>query len=160
MPRSGRAGWSLHEMAVVLVIVGIMAAIAVPRMNRMVAAARVRGAANRVAADLAWTRQMAARTGRRARMVLERSPDCPAPRNGVAGHRYRLVSGPDSVAVRVELRLDGAGLCLSSNVASAVVFTSYGVLQGFGNRTLVVTQPGGPADTLTLSAVGRVLRRY
>lgn len=160
MEGRGRVGWSLHEMLLVLAIAGIAAALLAPRMEGMLAAVRVRGAANRVAADLAYTRQLAARTGRRARLVLERSGDCAAPRGGTAGHRYRLVSGPDSAVIRVELRLDGRRLCLSTTGSGTIVFTSSGVLQGFSNRTLVLRQENGPADTLTVSAVGRVRRRY
>jgi len=41
-----------------------------------------------------------------------------------------------------------------------VEFRSTGVLVGFDNRTIVVRQGKHPPDTLTLSAVGRVRRRY
>jgi hypothetical protein len=41
-----------------------------------------------------------------------------------------------------------------------VEFRSTGVLVGFSNRTIVIRQGTHPADTLSLSAVGRVLRRY
>jgi prepilin-type N-terminal cleavage/methylation domain-containing protein len=157
----GRAGFGLVEMLVVVVIIGIGAAIMAPRLVRLAALVRTRGAANRVAADLAYTRQLAGRTGHRARLVLERSGDCPAPPGWTAGHRYRIIhKGPDSVAVLRDLRLDGAPLCVASNGSGPVEFRSSGVLVGFDNRTIVVRQGGYPPDTLTLSAVGRVLRRY
>lgn len=155
-----RGGWSLVELLVVLVIAGIAAAIVAPRMEGMLAVMRVRGAANRLAADLAYTRHLAVRTGRRARLVLERSADCPTPpRAVVAGHRYRIVvASPDSVAVRVDLRVDGGRLCLSSNQSAEVVFNSRGLLAGFNNRTLTLRQGAAPPRTITLSAVGRILR--
>lgn len=163
MVGTGRTGFTLYEVMVVLAIMGIAAAIVGPRLEEMVAFARVRGAANRVAADLAFTRQLAARSGHRARLVIERAADCAAPPGGAAGHRYRVVqAGPDSVALRTDLRLDGRRLCLATNVSDHVTFTSHGVLLGFNNRTMVVTQQGvgAVADTLTLSAVGRVRRRF
>lgn len=157
-----RRGFTLAELLTAVVIAGIVAAVAVPRMNTMLAVIRVRGAVNRVAADLAFTRQLAVRTGCRARLVLERSPECLARRGQVAGHRYRIVvaaGGGDSVAYRVDLRLDGSKLCLVSNQSSAVVFNSRGLLAPFNNRTLTVTQGRAPPRTITLSAVGRILRR-
>lgn len=157
----GNAGFTLHEMMMVVVILGIGAAIVAPRMEAWAAVARTRGAANRLAADLAYTRQLASRTGQRARLVVERSADCPAPPGWTAGHRYRVIkAGPDSVAAARDLRLDGARLCLASNGNGPVVFRSSGVLTGFDNRTFVVRQGRYPPDTLTLSAVGRVRRRY
>ena len=99
---TGRDGFSLPEMMTVLVIMGIMAMMAMPRMEGVLAQIRTKGAASRVAADLAYARQMAARTGRRARLEIEPSPDCPAPHTGASGHRYRIiVAGPDSVAAVV-----------------------------------------------------------
>lgn len=156
-----RVGFTLHEMLVVLTIVSIAAAIAAPRLERFAALARTRGAANRVAADLAYTRQLAMRTGQRARLVLEPAGDCAGPPGWTAGHRYRVVTARgDSVAARRDLRVDGAPLCLAANGAGPVAFRSSGLLTGFDNRTFVVRQGTHPADTLTLSVVGRVRRRY
>lgn len=157
----GNAGFTLPEMLVVLVIVGIMAAMVAPRMTLWAALVRTRGATNRIAADLAYTRQLAARTGRRARLVLERSANCPAPPGWTAGHRYRVVrAGADSIAAQRDLRLDGSPLCVAANGTGPVEFRTTGVLVGFDNRTIVVRQGSYPSDTLTLSAVGRVRRRY
>ena len=157
----GRGGSALAELVAVVAIIGILAAIAMPRMERTLAVIRTRGAANLLAADLARTRHMAVKTGRRARLVLEPSADCTAGRGWTAGHRYRIViAGRDSVAARVDLRLDRKRLCLATNAGPEVVFTSRGLLRGFNNRTMVLRQGSHPADTLTLSAVGRVRRRY
>lgn len=159
--RDGRiGGFSLAEVMVAIVIFGIMAMLAMPRWEGVLARIRTRGAAARVAADLAYTRQMAARTGRRARLEIEASADCPSPRTGVAGHRYRIiVAGPDSVAALVDLRVDAGRVCLTSNQSARVVFTSSGLPVGFNNRTLSLRQGKHPPTLLTVSAVGRVRRR-
>lgn len=157
----GSAGFTLPEMMAVLAVMGIMAAIAAPRMARWTAILRTRTAINRIATDLAYTRQLAARTGSRARLEVERSADCPAPAGWRAGHRYRVIrAGRDSIVAVRELRQDRAPLCMASNGTGPVEFRSTGVLVGFDNRTLVVRQGAYPPDTLTLSAVGRVRRRY
>jgi prepilin-type N-terminal cleavage/methylation domain-containing protein len=159
--RTRGAGFTLYELAVVVAVMGIALAMAVPRLERMAALARTRGAANRLAADLAYTRHLATRTGCSARLVLERAPGCPAPAGWTAGHRYRILRcGADSVVARRDLRVDGAPLCVAANGPVAVTFRSNGVVAGFNNRTMVVRQGTHPADTLTLSSVGRVRRRY
>lgn len=157
----GRSGFSLAEMMVVIVVFGLLAMLGLPRWEAFLAHVRTRGAVARVAADLAYTRQLAARTGRRARLEVQPSADCPAPRTGASGHRYRIiVAGPDSVAAQVDLRLDAGRICLTTNQSPQVVFTSAGLTAGFNNRTLSVQQGSHAPAHLTVSAVGRVLRRY
>ena len=153
-----RGGFSLMELLVVLAVFGIMMAIVGPRFEAALAQIRARGALNRVAVDLAYTRQMAARTGRRARLQVEPSPDCPPPRIGAAGHRYRIIAGPDSLVYLVDLRLDGSPVCLTTNQSREVVFDSRGLIVGFNNRTMSVRQGSHPPVSLTVSAVGRILR--
>lgn len=156
-----RGGFSLTEMTMVIVIMGLIAGLATPALARYAAVMRTRGAANRVAADIAYTRHLAVRTGQGARLVLESAPSCRAAPGWKAGHRYRvLVAGEDSVAAVRDLRLDGAPLCLTHNARPAIEFNSRGLLTGFNNRTIVLRQADHPPDTLTLSAVGRILRRY
>jgi prepilin-type N-terminal cleavage/methylation domain-containing protein len=159
--RVERGGFSLAEMMAVLLIFGIMAMMAMPAWEAVLAQVRTRGAARRVATDLALTRQMAVRTGRRARLEIEASPDCPAPRIGASGHRYRIiVAGPDSVASLVDLRMDAGRVCLVSNQSPRVVFTSNGLLVGFNNRTLSLQQGRYAPTLLTVSALGRVRRHF
>lgn len=153
-----RGGYTLTELILTLLIFGILLALAAPRFEAMLAQVRARGALNRVAVHLAYTRQMAVRTGGRARLQVEPSPDCPPPRNGAAGYRYRIFAGGDSLVYLVDLRLDGAPVCLTTNQSAAVVFNSRGLVVGFNNRTMSVRQGDHPPVSLTVSAVGRVLR--
>lgn len=155
---NGKGGFTLTELIVALGIFGILLAIAGPRFEAMLAHVRARGALNRVAVDLAYTRQLAARTGGRARLQVEPAPDCPAPRTGAAGYRYRIIAGPDSLVYLVNLRLDGSPVCLTTNQSAEVVFNSRGLVVGFNNRTMSVRQGDHAPVSLTVSAVGRVLR--
>lgn len=153
-----RDGYTLMELVVTLAIFLILMVIAAPRFEAMLAYVRTRGALNRVAVDLAYTRQLAARTGSRARLVVVPAPDCPPPRIGAAGYRYRIVADADSLVYEVNLRLDGTPVCLTTNQSGEVVFDSRGLIVGFNNRTMSVRQGDHPPISLTVSAVGRVLR--
>jgi prepilin-type N-terminal cleavage/methylation domain-containing protein len=159
--RRGQAGFTLHELMIVVGLIGIVVMFVMPKLERWAVVARTRGAANRVASDVAYTRQLASRTGQGARLVVERGGGCPAPSGWTAGHRYRILSGGvDSIKAVRDLRADGAPLCMAANGSGPLTFRSNGVLAGFSNRTIVLRQGIHPADTLTISAVGRVLRRY
>lgn len=159
MGREGRGGFSLLEVMTAIAVFGLLAAIAMPRFEAFLAHVRTRGAASRVAADLAYTRQAAARWGRTASLQIEPSRDCPAPRRGAGGHRYRIMVG-DSVLAAVDLRIDAGRVCLLSNQSAQVVFHSNGLLAGFNNRTLTVRQGRYAADLVVVSAIGRVRRRF
>jgi prepilin-type N-terminal cleavage/methylation domain-containing protein len=159
--RARRRGFTLVEVAVVLAVMGIAAALAVPRMAGWAAVLRTRAGANAVAADLAYARGLAVRRGMRVRVELESGGGCPAPSPGAAGVRYRIVAAGTGAPLREgDLRVLGGRLCLASNRSEIVVFDSRGLPVGHNNRTLVLRDRGHPADTLTLSSVGRVLRRY
>lgn len=156
-----RRGFTLMEVVVVLAVLGIAAALAVPRLVGWVAVLRTRAGANVVAADLAYARGLAVRRGVRVRVVLESGGGCPSPSPGAAGVRYRIVAAGADTPLRVaDLRALGGRLCLASNRSDIVTFDSRGLPVGHNNRTLVLRDRDYPADTLTLSAVGRVLRRY
>lgn len=159
---AGRRGFTLVELAVVLGLMGIAAALAVPWMHAWIVHLRTRSAANQLAGDLAQVRALAVRGGWGAQLVIEPSPECPSPASGAAGYRYRIEALADGAdpAARVDLRARRGRICLSSNRSAEVVFDSRGLIAGHNNRTLVVREGTHPADTITLSSVGRVYRRF
>ncbi len=67
---NGRRGFTLVEMAIVMVMMGIMVAIAVPRL-RVSPGMRARAAARQVAQDLEIARSRALATKRASRMVFD-----------------------------------------------------------------------------------------
>lgn len=157
----GRGGFTLVEMMAALLVLGLASAMAAPRMDGALGALRVRSSLQRVAGDLAYARQLAVRTGQRARLRVIPSLDCAAPQGWTAGAGYVVIAGTgvDSVVVRTDLRAGSGRICLSSNQSGEVVFTSRGLLAGFNNRTMVVSAGARVADTLLVSSLGRVLRR-
>ncbi|MFN7613934.1 MAG: Tfp pilus assembly protein FimT/FimU, partial [Phycisphaerae bacterium] len=67
---SRHRAFSMIELVIVLVIVGVTAAIAVPRYVNSVQRTKVDGAARRIAADIERLRDRARAQGREQRMYL------------------------------------------------------------------------------------------
>lgn len=64
-------GLTLGELLIVLVVVGILTGLAAPRFMRSQAASRLDGDAVKLAADVQWTRLLAAKSGMRSFLYLE-----------------------------------------------------------------------------------------
>ena len=125
--------FSLIELVVVLFIVGLLAAIAVPRFAGSAVRQRVDAAARRVAADLNLARRHAYQSGSSQTVTFD-----------VVADSYELVGmpDPDRPTVDYEVRLSDEpyqAQLLSANFSgnAKVVFDAYGV-PDFGG-TVVVT---------------------
>ena len=136
-----RRGFSLLELIVVVVIAGIILALALPRLTSVRNAAAVRGATGELGALFAAARQEA--LARRAAVTV------------------RL----DTAGGAVELRVGGArlvrralgesyGVSLGTN-RDSTVYDPRGIGYGLSNVTIVVRR-GTVADTLVMSRLGRV----
>lgn len=83
-PGAGAHAFSLLELTVVLSIVGVIAAIALPRYGNSLARFQVDSAAGRVAADINFARQRARQTSKAQQVVFD-----------IAGNTYHLPGVPD-----------------------------------------------------------------
>ncbi|HET7583742.1 MAG TPA: GspH/FimT family pseudopilin [Gemmatimonadaceae bacterium] len=108
--RSSRRGFTLAELLIVIVIMGVVSVIALPKATDMMTSLGVRSATQSVAAYLARTRAAAIQTGRTATFVrsgnvvwvrVTRSGGAVdtigRPRDLAAEHSVTL-SGPDTIA--------------------------------------------------------------
>jgi prepilin-type N-terminal cleavage/methylation domain-containing protein len=69
-------GFGLFELVVVLAIIGLVAAIAVPRFGASVARFRAESAARRIVADLAMARATARQTSQGTTILFDLAADC------------------------------------------------------------------------------------
>ena len=148
-------GYTLFEMMATLVIAGIALSIAVPSMEGVLRRERVRGAMNRLAGDLEYTRMAAVRNGRSVVFRFIPGPGCPRP--GGTGYHIR-VKGSTAV-LRQWYPADGVHVCYRTNNADSLVYNSRGLLAPVNNRTIRGVL-GGARDSLTVSSLGRIYRRW
>jgi prepilin-type N-terminal cleavage/methylation domain-containing protein len=148
-PNRGRGGFSLAELLIVLVIVGLVLVMAMPRAFNLVSALRARGAADQLAADIAYTRLNAVRSGRTASLTL-------------AGTQYTIVventNGSTFQALRtVNLTTNYPGTAVTATGGTRLAFDSRGLLRPNGPSDITVSR-GGRSQKLTVNAIGRVTR--
>lgn len=138
-------GVTLPELLIVMVLIGVAAAIVMPPLGRALDRAAVTEGAERYAAMHETARAMAIARGRQARIELDSSR-----REALIATRGALQW--DTVETRP---LGRAGLSASRVI---MVFSPLGIGFGASNSTIVFTS-GVAAETLTVSRTGR-LRRY
>jgi prepilin-type N-terminal cleavage/methylation domain-containing protein len=151
--RGGRAGFTLIELMVVLLLMGLVLAMAGPKFAAGIRYLTARSATSRVVADLALARTQAVREGSTASFRL------------VTPSEYTVtVDAPDGTALRVVKRvtLEGTarGVAVTAPAGARIAFDSRGMRRtgaGLGDN-LVVTRTGGLTDVVTVTIVGRVIR--
>jgi prepilin-type N-terminal cleavage/methylation domain-containing protein len=136
-----RRGMTMVELLVMVAILGVLAAIAVPRAVMAVDRLSVRGATQDVVLTLAAARAAASRRGAYASFVADT-------RRG----RVRAVSGGEVLVERDLAQLRGIKLEASRE---SVTFAPGGLGWGAANTTVIVSR-GGRSDTVVMSRLGRV----
>ena len=136
-----RHGTTIAEMAVTLVVLGVLASIAVPRAAMLVDRVNVKGATQDVVLALSAARAAAARRGAYASFVAD-------PRTG----QLRVVSGGEVLFTRDLLHTRGVRVEASRE---SVTFTPGGLGWGAANTTVIVSR-GARTDTVVMSRLGRV----
>lgn len=148
--RTGRSGFSLIELLIVLVIATLIMLLAVPRMASFTRYLTSRSAASQVVADLALARTTAVREGQSASFRIltatQYQVTVDADNNGTVSRVVKAVT------------IDGSrrGVALGTP-GTRITFDSRGMRRN-AVQTVVVTRTDGGVDNINVSMVGRVYR--
>lgn len=148
VPRACSAGFTLIELALLLALLSLLSALAVPSFSGTLASARTRSTLDRLSADLYLARAQALRDGRAIQIRFD-------PPEGCAG-QYEIVAVVDAVSSIVQRRLTDPGVCLRSNATTPLRVNARGML--IGSPRKLYASSGGVVDSLSISFVGRVHR--
>jgi Tfp pilus assembly protein FimT len=156
------SAFTLVELALVLCIIGVIAALAAPRYGSAIARQRADGAASRIASDLAYARALARMTSASVTVTFnpsQRSYTIPTARNPLLG-----TPAPYSVDVSASpyqgAMLGGAATAASSTMPSTGSATGTFSLSfdGFGEPTAigwVIVQSGEWSRKVSMDSSAR-----
>jgi prepilin-type N-terminal cleavage/methylation domain-containing protein len=155
VPRKDRGirrtgGFTLIEIVVALVMLGILTTSAAPPVQRWLRGMKVRSALDRVAAEIYRARSTAVADGFGSRLVVHsRADGC------IDG--LRVMAGADPLG-GIRARFDLPGLCIRHSGDSILTFNSRGMLRP---PTRSFSAAYGPdRDSLLISIAGRIRRNY
>jgi prepilin-type N-terminal cleavage/methylation domain-containing protein len=148
---ASRSGFTAIEVIVVVVLVGVLSAIALPYLRTGPAKSGVRGAMSAIASLHAVARNSAISRGRTAVLVIKAA----APATVLVVLR-RSGSGVVDTVGTVENLYARFTVALTTT-SDSVIFTPRGIGIGTSNTTVIATR-GVVADTLTISGAGRLIR--
>jgi len=139
------AGFTLIEMIIVVVVLGILTSLAAPGMTGWVRQSRIDAALNQLTTDVAYARMVAVRAAQPVTLEVEES-------------KYTIRRADSANPVRsVAIGAEYPGLTLVMEPAS-VVFDSRGFMRS-GSGTLVVDDThSARSATIQITATGRVRR--
>lgn len=149
--RSCDRGYTLIEMMVAVALLGVMLALAAPRLEGLTRANRLRAAIDRVSSDLTLARLSAVREGRQASLRIDDQ-----------GRRYTVtIDNADGTAAStlktVVVNTEYKGVTLDPQAAQ-VSFDSRGMWRS--GATSIRAIRDGRGATLTITGVGRINRDY
>jgi prepilin-type N-terminal cleavage/methylation domain-containing protein len=151
IPRGPR-GYTLVELVITLLILGVLTALAAPRFAAPVRRLQMELVLNQLSRDIFYARMVAVRSGRPVEVRFEhpRGDSC------VAGYRIVLREQPEREVKHLRTSLPPVGPCLRRNGPNPLVLGSRG--RPTWNHSFW-SREGAVADSMAMTQLGR-LRRW
>lgn len=142
-----RNGFTLTELAVVVVIAGLLLAMVGPRFVNYIRYLGARSGVSQVVADLSLARTLAVREGQRVSLTV------------LDSRRYRVAveAGNARTIKTTDIGGSQGTVSFASPTGTRVAFDSRG-MRLTGSATQVIVTHGGMEDTVSITGVGRVYR--
>jgi prepilin-type N-terminal cleavage/methylation domain-containing protein len=147
-----RRGFTVIEMVLVIMIIGIATVIGLPRMNAAATGASVRGARTTLINLISRTRIAATQTNRIAVFKIDAN-------NAVILLRPRRLPGAgnaDTLGPVAQLG-ESYGVTVTASIDS-VRFDPRGMASGFGTGTTFAVSKNGKTEIITIDGLGRVTK--
>lgn len=146
------AGFSIIEVLTVIIMVGILVAIAIPKFGSAVARQDLRGARNLITTMHAKARASAVSRGRRTAFAIDAGQLAILSANPITG-------AVDTVGRTVEDVVGRFGITyrVDPDTRDTLVFDGRGLGAETATTTIYIAKAGF-ADTITIAPLGRVLR--
>lgn len=145
-----RTGYTLTELLMVIVMIGVLLALAMPKLNKVDAQAGTASAAQAIASQLATARAVAIATGYPARMTISGSDV--------------TIATSDSLGTFTQMgksvSLANYGVTVTASPASNVEFDPRGFASGVATMQRFIVDAdtyGVPRDTVCVARIGLVM---
>ena len=145
-----RTGYTLTELLMVIVMIGVLLALAMPKLNKVDAQAGTASAAQAIASQLATARAVAIATGYPARMTI-------------SGSNVTIATS-DSLGTFTQMgksvSLANYGVTVTASPASNVEFDPRGFASGVATMQRFIVDAdtyGVPRDTVCVARIGLVM---
>ena len=149
---SSESGFSLLEILTVMIMVGIMAAMAFPRFGTTLSRQSVRGARNTIVTMQAKARASAISRGRRTAFAIAGGRLAIRSQNPVSGTDELVGRTIDTVTTRY-----GVTLTFNPTTRDTLVFDARGLGIETTTTTIIIAKSSF-ADTITIGPLGRIIR--
>ncbi|MGH7459328.1 MAG: GspH/FimT family pseudopilin [Longimicrobiaceae bacterium] len=149
------AGFTLLEILVTLVLLGIMAGLTVPALGGMASENKIERSLDRVAADLTYARMLAIRSGSPVVMRFDGGTS--------AGNAYRIVLDDGTEVRRVDLAGEYRGVEVTAPADNnqEIWFNSRGIIAStLANQSRFTATHDGRSGFLGVTLAGGIYRGY
>ncbi len=142
-----KRGFTLVEILVVLSLIAILASVALPYLNQMMAEYKVKGAARKVFGDLLWMKARAIQEHTNYTMDFE-TESCSC--------NYRILKNEEVVS-EVSFKNEGyKNISLFANETSRIVFNKRGILEGISASLKLEENKYKKCRKVEVSSLGRI----